>query len=235
MRPIPRRFLLAASSLASVGVSLTAVARKVGQQVLTIRSTELSPRPGIRAALVLRGSYLERMNAVRSALAERSGGMVEASLDGADRVLFDVICHQARAETIAEASDGTIKVLFPQGVATRVRSRRHSSFAALAAMLLVGAALSVGSARADEYGNWQSGKEVYAKVCGRCHETGVGPMLRGLGLPEETIIATARSGLNAMPAFRRSEIDDKSLRAVAKLIDSMPAPAPKPVPAQPAH
>ena len=65
---------------------------------------------------------------------------------------------------------------------------------------------------------WRSGKEVYDDVCGHCHETGVGPMIRGRQLPAAVVTVFARNGSRAMPAFRASEIDDAALAQLADFV-----------------
>jgi len=90
---------------------------------------------------------------------------------------------------------------------------RH--FAALGGALLL---LGSGNALADAKGNWQDGREVYEKVCGYCHEKGIGPKIKGYGRLPADIIKTVRSGKNAMPAFRQTEIDDAALAKVAEYI-----------------
>ncbi len=70
-------------------------------------------------------------------------------------------------------------------------------------------------ARADSSGQWKSGQEAYDKVCGYCHEKGVGPVIKGRGAPPE-YRAIVRQGRRAMPQFRKTEIDDETL---SKLIE----------------
>ena len=65
---------------------------------------------------------------------------------------------------------------------------------------------------------WKDGAEVYAKVCGYCHDTGVAPALLGRGLPPPLVMVFARNGNRAMPAFRAAEIDDAALAKVAEYI-----------------
>lgn len=69
-----------------------------------------------------------------------------------------------------------------------------------------------------------SGNHLYDTVCGQCHETGVGPMLRGRQLPPGLIIPIVRNGMAAMPAFATSQISDEELAEVAALIAESPAP-----------
>ena len=61
---------------------------------------------------------------------------------------------------------------------------------------------------------------VYAKTCGYCHGSNVGPILLGRSLPPEAIKAIVRSGQNAMPAFRPTEITDTELDGVAAWIST---------------
>ena len=65
---------------------------------------------------------------------------------------------------------------------------------------------------------WKDGAEVYAKVCGYCHDAQVGPQIRGRSLPAAYIRSIVRNGNRAMPAFRSSEIDDESLAKLAEYI-----------------
>lgn len=83
-------------------------------------------------------------------------------------------------------------------------------------------------ARAGGNGQWQGGEHVYAKVCGHCHEAGIGPAIKGRQLPPAYIQAIVRHGFRAMPAFPASYIDDASLQAVGEYIQASPAPAAQP-------
>ncbi len=65
---------------------------------------------------------------------------------------------------------------------------------------------------------WKDGPEIYAKVCALCHETSVGPAIRGRGHDPLYIRLIVRNGMRAMPAFRASEIDDASLEQLAEYI-----------------
>lgn len=69
------------------------------------------------------------------------------------------------------------------------------------------------------------GQQFYQQVCAKCHETGIGPVITGRGLPEATYVFMARNGLNAMPAFRVTDIDDATLKDLAKYLS---ATKPKP-------
>ncbi|MCX7169893.1 MAG: cytochrome c [Proteobacteria bacterium] len=75
-----------------------------------------------------------------------------------------------------------------------------------------------GSAWADAAGNWKDGKEVYEKVCAYCHDKGIGPTIKGIGIKSEDIIRTVRSGNKAMPPFRQTEIDEAALAKLAEYL-----------------
>ena len=96
--------------------------------------------------------------------------------------------------------------------------------------LAVAVLFAAGGAAADSSGRWQDDEEVYGKVCGYCHERGVGPVIKGRQLPEEYIRRVVRYGNRAMPAFRPSEISDALLAQVAHRVSSAPVNAAKQVP-----
>ena len=95
---------------------------------------------------------------------------------------------------------------------------------------LLASLLPHASVQGQEEPQWSSGKDVYDKVCGYCHapEVGVGTLLAGRILPEPYVIAIVRSGLNAMPAFPASFIDDESLARVAEYLATLPPPPSEP-------
>lgn len=101
------------------------------------------------------------------------------------------------------------------------------------ALLLTTALLT--PAKAQESSQWSSGKALYDKVCGYCHDpaAGVGTILAGRVLPEAYIRMIVRNGFNAMPAFPASFIDDKALAQVAGYLATLPAPDQSAQPAQP--
>lgn len=100
--------------------------------------------------------------------------------------------------------------------------RSLSTCLALPLVMLAGQALAAGD------GSWKGGQDVYAKVCGHCHENQIGPVITGRQLPPQLISAIVRNGFRAMPAFPASFIDDQSLQAVGEYIQNSPAPAGKP-------
>lgn len=98
------------------------------------------------------------------------------------------------------------------------RCIRRIAVNGLAALTLAAATTAI----ADSSGTWQNREEVYGKVCGHCHETGVGPVIKGRELPEEYIRRVVRMGNRAMPSFRPSEINDAMLTDLARLVSAKP-------------
>jgi mono/diheme cytochrome c family protein len=86
-----------------------------------------------------------------------------------------------------------------------------------------------GPSRADTP-QWRSGEDLYNKVCGYCHKpaVGVGTVLEGRELPVVYLKAIVRHGLNAMPAFPASYVDDASLAELSTYLATLPTPAPRP-------
>lgn len=70
-----------------------------------------------------------------------------------------------------------------------------------------------------------AGQQFYQKVCAKCHEAGIGPVITGRGLPEITYINIARNGNRSMPAFRVTDIDDATLQQLAAYLASTPVKA----------
>jgi mono/diheme cytochrome c family protein len=61
---------------------------------------------------------------------------------------------------------------------------------------------------------------IYAAVCGYCHGANVGPIILGRHIPAAAIEAIVRTGPNAMPAFRPTEITDSELQHLAHWIEA---------------
>lgn len=87
----------------------------------------------------------------------------------------------------------------------------------IATLLLLSYSSSIAS---EKY--WKNGQEAYTKICAYCHNVGVGPDsvkmkfdAQSAPMRAESIIYIVRHGLNAMPAFRKTEIDDASLKELA--------------------
>lgn len=66
-------------------------------------------------------------------------------------------------------------------------------------------------------------EQLYGAVCGYCHGKNVGPVIRGRGLPAETVEYMVRHGQNAMPAFRPTEITPAELKALAVWVQTSAA------------
>mgnify|MGYP003694997981 CR=1 FL=1 len=66
--------------------------------------------------------------------------------------------------------------------------------------------------------DWESGEHIFDKICQYCHTQGVGPVLTGRNLPPIYFTTIARSGLNAMPAFRPTELSPDDLEKVANYL-----------------
>lgn len=97
---------------------------------------------------------------------------------------------------------------------------------ALAATLLaigLGGAAYAASQKLGEPLGQRSPEKVYSSTCGYCHGTNVGPILLGRKLPADYVKDMVRSGRNAMPAFRPTEINPAELDALSKWIETAPA------------
>jgi mono/diheme cytochrome c family protein len=109
---------------------------------------------------------------------------------------------------------------------------RKSVFArlALAGLIMCGSVLA--SEPSDPYA---SGRAVYSKWCAPCHDPGVihpgtnaltvkyqgvksGVLLEWKDLPPELVRHLVRNGISVMPQFRKTEISDAELDALAKFL-----------------
>lgn len=80
----------------------------------------------------------------------------------------------------------------------------------------MGASKEVASGQAPRIG-----AQTYADACTFCHDGNVGPSLRGRGLHPTYVRFIVRNGLNAMPAFRDSEVDDRELQALVDYVAAL--------------
>ena len=95
---------------------------------------------------------------------------------------------------------------------------------ALAAVAVLAGAVWAAPQQLGEQGfAWKDGAEVYAKVCALCHETKVGPAIRGRGHDPLYVRLIVRNGSRAMPAFREAEIDDHTLEQLAEYVSKSAA------------
>ena len=107
-------------------------------------------------------------------------------------------------------------------------------FLALAVALAL-AAVSVPAARTAETPDYAAGQQVYDKWCAPCHAPGVthpgthalmtkyqgvksGVLLQWTDLPAATVKYMVRHGMSVMPQFRKTEISDAELDALARYL-----------------
>jgi mono/diheme cytochrome c family protein len=101
---------------------------------------------------------------------------------------------------------------------------------------LASAGLTVGTALAAEPSDpYAAGRAVYTKWCAPCHDPGVihpgtnaltakytgvksGVLLEWKDLPPELVRHLVRNGISVMPQFRKTEISDADLDALAKFL-----------------
>ena len=112
------------------------------------------------------------------------------------------------------------------------RMRHEAALAglALAALIICGS----GSA-AEPSDPYAAGRAVYTKWCAPCHDPGVshpgtnaltvkyqgvksGVLLEWKDLPPEMVRHLVRNGISVMPQFRKTEISDADLDALAKFL-----------------
>ena len=109
----------------------------------------------------------------------------------------------------------------------KTASESRSSALVLAVVVAVGGVAGVAWARSQQAAErgfaWKDGAEVYDKVCALCHETKIGPTIRGRGLDPIYVSFMVRNGLRAMPAFREAEIDAQSLQKLAEYVSKQEA------------
>jgi mono/diheme cytochrome c family protein len=84
------------------------------------------------------------------------------------------------------------------------------------------ALLAPAAARAQAAGEWRDPEHLYDSSCTFCHDTGVGPTLKGAGWPKEYVALRLRLGFKAMPAFKPSEISDREIEALAAWLAAQP-------------
>ena len=97
---------------------------------------------------------------------------------------------------------------------------KHATKLTLAA-LLSGLTFAASAAGSQKIG---PGQHFYEQTCAKCHEAGVGPVIKGRGFPAMTYVVIARNGMNAMPAFRVTDIDDATLQDLAEYLSKTEAP-----------
>jgi (+)-pinoresinol hydroxylase len=106
---------------------------------------------------------------------------------------------------------------------------------AIAAAAFAGLTLSVPAPAAEPSDAHTAGRAVYTKWCAPCHDPGVihpgtnaltvkyqgvkpGVLLEWKDLQPETVRYVVRHGISVMPQFRKTEISDAELDALAKFL-----------------
>jgi 4-cresol dehydrogenase (hydroxylating) cytochrome subunit len=98
-----------------------------------------------------------------------------------------------------------------------MKTRIVKHLSELLVIIAIAAVMKIGSREALAQATDPSGSELkdaptaYQDRCFFCHETKVGPVLRGRGLHTNYVNHVVRNGSRAMPAFRVSEVDDQML------------------------
>lgn len=102
----------------------------------------------------------------------------------------------------------------------------------LALLALLATAGLAAPAFAQSAGQWRGPAQIWSKSCHYCHDSGVGPNLRGAHLDPRVVIVVARGGMPGMPAFHPSEINDAELAGLARWLHDQPPPPPPTEPAK---
>jgi cytochrome c5 len=66
---------------------------------------------------------------------------------------------------------------------------------------------------------WKSSEQIYRAFCIYCHQTNIGPAILGRHYSPVVLTILVRNGINTMPTFRKSEISDTELSALAKWVE----------------
>jgi len=73
-------------------------------------------------------------------------------------------------------------------------------------------------AYAKDSDSTSAGENIYTKICGRCHDVAIGPVIKGRQLPPEYINHVVRHGFRAMPAFPEPYISNEDLQHLGEYI-----------------
>jgi mono/diheme cytochrome c family protein len=101
--------------------------------------------------------------------------------------------------------------------------------ARMTAALLV---LVSSTAAAQSAGQWQGPAHLWRALCSYCHGAGVAQQLLGAKLPAAVIVEFTRKGLQQMPGFAPTQINDAELAALAEWISKSEPPPPAKEPAK---
>ena len=106
---------------------------------------------------------------------------------------------------------------------------------ALAGLMLAGLTMGAPAPAGEPSDPYAAGRAVYTKWCAPCHDPGVihpgtnaltvkyqgvksGVLLEWKDLPPELVRHLVRHGISVMPQFRKTEISDADLDALAKFL-----------------
>lgn len=77
--------------------------------------------------------------------------------------------------------------------------------------------------RSYSAGQWKSGEQIYQAFCIHCHQTSIGPEILGRHYSPLALTVLVRNGINTMPTFRTSEINDQELSTLANWVEQSSA------------
>jgi 4-cresol dehydrogenase (hydroxylating) cytochrome subunit len=89
---------------------------------------------------------------------------------------------------------------------------------------LVLAIIGAGACLAQSVSQPRDPSHVYAATCQYCHDTGIGPPLKGAHFPADRIRLAVRHGPGSMPAFMPSDITEPELDALARMLSELSPP-----------
>jgi mono/diheme cytochrome c family protein len=86
------------------------------------------------------------------------------------------------------------------------------------------AIIGTGACWAQPAGQPRDPDHVYAVTCHYCHDTGIGPVLKGSHYPVDQIRTAVRHGHGSMPSFMPSEITEAELAALVHMLSDAALP-----------
>lgn len=92
------------------------------------------------------------------------------------------------------------------------------------ALTIALAIIGAGACLAQSASQSRDPNHVYAATCQYCHDTGIGPLLKGAHFPPDRIRLAVRHGHGSMPAFMPSDITETELAALAQMLSESSLP-----------
>lgn len=74
-------------------------------------------------------------------------------------------------------------------------------------------------------GQWKNSAQIYRSLCIYCHGTGIGPAILGRHYSPQALMILVRNGINTMPTFRQTEINNKELEDLANWVEQTVSPS----------